>query len=210
MIKVIVADDHPLTREGVKQTLGEMLDVCVIGEVETGPELEDALLSRVPDILVLDIRMPGFNAVKEVPKLRTRYPKMKIVIMTAYPSQHFVQSLMTKVEGYLLKKEAPDVFAMAVREVSKDRRYYSDEALDLAYNGPQIPKLSEQELRSLELAEQGLTALAIARELYVSERSVETYLQDAYHKLGARNRAAAVAKAIRLGLLPDEMEEAMT
>ena len=101
MINVVVADDHPLTREGVKQALNNKPNIRVIGEAGTGPELESAL-RRVPDVLLLDIRMPEFDAIKQVPELRARYPQMKIVIMTAYESEFYAQALTEHVDGYLL------------------------------------------------------------------------------------------------------------
>jgi len=200
MIKVIVADDHPLTREGVKKALDEKPDIRVVGEAGTGPELE-AALTRVPDVLLLDIRMPEFDAVRQVPELRARYPEMKIVIMTAYESEFYAQALMGQVDGYLLKVERMDAFATAVREVSRGRKYFTDRALDLAYNSPEVPRLSERELEVLKLAARGLKTAAIAQELFVSNRTVETHIQDACHKLGVRGRTAAVAKAIEIGLI---------
>ena len=200
MINVIVADDHPLTREGVKQVLNDKPDIRVIGEAGTGPELESAL-RRVPDVLLLDIRMPEFDAIKQVPELRARYPQMKIVIMTAYESEFYAQALTEHVDGYLLKTERMDAFSTAVLEVSKGRKYFSDRALSLAFNSPEIPRLSERELEVLRLAARGLTTAGIAQELFISIRTVDTHIQDACHKLGVHGRTAAVAKAVDLGLI---------
>jgi len=200
MIKVIVADDHPLTREGVKKALNEKSDIRVVGEAGTGPELE-AVLARVPDVLLLDIRMPEFDAVGQVPELRARFPGMKIVIMTAYESEFYAQTLLGHVDGYLLKVERMDAFTTAVREVNKGRKYFSDRALNLAFNSPEVPKLSDREQDVLRLAARGLTTAGIAQELFISNRTVETYIQDACHKLGVRGRTAAVAKAMEIGLI---------
>jgi DNA-binding NarL/FixJ family response regulator len=200
MIKVIIADDHPLTREGVKRALDEKPDIRVVGEAGTGPELE-AALTHVPDVLLLDIRMPDFDAVMQVPELRARFPGMKIVIMTAYESEFYAQALMGHVDGYLLKVERMDAFATAVQEVSKGRKYFTDRALNLAFNSPEVPKLSEREMEVLKLAARGLKTTGIAQELFISNRTVETHIQDACHKLGVRGRTAAVAKAMEIGLI---------
>jgi DNA-binding NarL/FixJ family response regulator len=200
MIRVVVADDHPLTREGVKKALDEKPDIKVVGEAGTGPELE-AVLARVPDVLLLDIRMPGFDAVGQVPELRARFPGMKIIIMTAYESEFYAQTLIGHVDGYLLKVERMDAFATAVREVSKGRKYFSDRALNLAFNSPEVPKLSDRELEVLKLAARGLKTYGIAQELFISNRTVETHIQDACHKLGVRGRTAAVAQAMEIGLI---------
>jgi DNA-binding NarL/FixJ family response regulator len=200
MIKVIIADDHPLTREGVKKALDEKPDIRVVGEAGTGPELE-AALTHVPDVLLLDIRMPEFDAIGQVPQLRARFPGMKIVIMTAYESEFYAQALMGQVDGYLLKVERMDAFATAVQEVSKGRKYFTDRALNLAFNSPEVPKLSERELEVLKLAARGLKTTDIAQELFISNRTVETHIQDACHKLGVRGRTAAVAQAMEIGLI---------
>ncbi len=206
MIKVIVADDHPLTREGVKKALEEKRDIKVVGEAGTGPELE-AALARVPDVLLLDIRMPEFDAIGQVPELRTRFPGMKIVIMTAYESEFYAQALIGHVDGYLLKVERMDAFATAVQEVSKGRKYFTDRALNLAFNSPEVPKLSERETEVLRLAARGLKTTDIAQELFISTRTVDTHIQDACHKLGVRGRTAAVVKAIELGLISAGVRE---
>jgi DNA-binding NarL/FixJ family response regulator len=209
VIKVIVADDHPPTREGVKRALEEKPDIRVIGEVGTGPELKTAL-SRVPDVLLLDIRMPDFDAIQQVPQLRASFPDLKIVIMTAYESEFYAQTLMAYVDGYLLKVERMDAFATAVREVSKGRKYFSERALNLAFNRPEVPKLSERELEVLKLAARGLKTVGIAQELFISTRTVDTHIQDACHKLGVRGRTAAVAKAIEIGLIAPGAKEDLT
>jgi DNA-binding NarL/FixJ family response regulator len=208
MIKVVVADDHPLTREGVKTALNEKPGIRVVGEAGTGPELE-AALARVPDVLLLDIRMPEFDAVGQVPELRARFPGMKIVIMTAYESEFYAQALTGHVDGYLLKRERMDAFATAVQEVSKGRKYFTDRALDLAFNSPEVPKLSEREVEVLKLAGQGLKTSEIAQELFISNRTVESHVQVACQKLGVRGRTAAVVKAIEIGLISAGAREDM-
>jgi DNA-binding NarL/FixJ family response regulator len=200
MIEVIVADDHPLTREGVKKALDERPTVRVVGEAGTGPELEAALL-LAPDVLLLDLRMPEFDAITQVPGLRARFPGMKIVIMTAYESEFYAQALMAHVDGYLLKRESMDAFATAVQEVSRGRKYFSDRALDLAFNSPEVPKLSDRELEVLKLAALGLKTAEIAPEMFISSRTVESHIQVACQKLGVRGRTAAVVKAIEIGLI---------
>jgi DNA-binding NarL/FixJ family response regulator len=172
----------------------------VIAEAGTGPELEEAL-TRVPDVLLLDIRMPEFDALTQVPDLRARYPKMKIVIVTAYESEFFAQELTKHVHGYVLKSERMDAFATVVHEVSKGRKHFAERALELILNSPDIPRLSGRERDVLKLAAEGLTTVGIGQELFVSTRTVDSHVQNASHKLGVRGRTAAVAKAIELGLI---------
>ena len=206
MIRVVVADDHPPLREGVKHALNSDRGIRVVGEAGSGPELE-AALGLAPDVLLLDISMPDFNALEQVPRLRARYPEMKIVVVTAYDNETFVQRLMGEVHGYLLKEEDMDAYARAVHEVSKGRKYFTDRALDLALNSPELPRLSERELQVLGLAARGIKTADIAEELFISTRTVDSHVENACQKLGVRNRTAAVAKAIELELITAGMRE---
>ena len=202
----MVADDHPPLREGVKHALNSDRGIRVVGEAGSGPEL-DAALGLAPDVLLLDISMPDFNALEQVPRLRARYPEMKIVVVTAYDNETFVQRLMGEVHGYLLKEEDMDAYARAVHEVSKGRKYFTDRALDLALNSPELPRLSERELQVLGLAARGIKTADIAEELFISTRTVDSHVENACQKLGVRNRTAAVAKAIELELITAGMRE---
>ena len=206
MIRVVVADDHPPLREGVKHALNSDRGIRVVGEAGSGPEL-DAALGLAPDVLLLDISMPDFNALEQVPRLRARYPEMKIVVVTAYDNETFVQRLMGEVHGYLLKEEDMDAYARAVHEVSKGRKYFTDRALDLALNSPELPRLSDRELQVLGLAARGIKTADIAEELFISTRTVDSHVENACQKLGVRNRTAAVAKAIELELITAGMRE---
>lgn len=200
MIKVIIADDHPPAREGLKRVLNEKPDIQVVGEAGTGPELE-AALRRVPDVLLLDIRMPEFDAIRQVPELQARFPQMKIVIMTAYKNEFYAQKLIPQVDGYVLKIERLEAFAAAVQEVGRGGKHFTNPVLDLAFNSPQVPKLSDREGEVLRLVALGLTTAEIAPELFISTRTVESHIQEVCHKLGVRGRTAAVVKALELGLI---------
>jgi DNA-binding NarL/FixJ family response regulator len=200
MITVAIADDHPLAREGIKNALEHDPHIRVIAEAKSGLDLE-AALRPAPDVLILDIHMPGFKADTDVPRLQARYPEMKIVIVTASDSGTLVQRLMGTVHGYLLKSEDMDAYASVVHEVCSGRISFSKEAVELAVNTPQVPTLSERELEVLELAARGQKTPQIARQLYLSERTVESHLRSAAQKLGVYGRTAAVAKAVELKLV---------
>ena len=107
MIRVAIADDHPLAREGIKQALGRDPEIRVIGEAKSGSDL-DAMLQSIPDVLILDVHMPDFKADRDIPLLQSRYPGMKIVIVTASDSGTLVHRLMDSVQGYLLKSDDMD------------------------------------------------------------------------------------------------------
>ncbi len=200
MLTVVIVDDHPLAREGIRQALNRDPDIRVIGEAESGLDLE-AALRPIPDVLILDIHMPGFNADREVPRLHSQYPEMKIVIVTASNSGTLVQRLMGHVHGYLLKSEDMDAYSNVVQEVCSGRISFSKRAVDLAVNAPKLPDLSERELEVLALASRGQKTSQIANQMYLSERTVESHLRTAAQKLGVCGRTAAVAKAVELNLV---------
>ena len=200
MLTVVIVDDHPLAREGIRQALNRDPDIRVIGEAESGLDLE-AALRPIPDVLILDVHMPGFKADKQVPRLLSQYPEMKIVIVTASNSGTLVQRLMGHVHGYLLKSEDMDAYASVVHEVCSGRISFSKRAVDLAVNTPELPDLSERELEVLALASRGQKTAQIAKQMYLSERTVESHFRTAAQKLGVCGRTAAVAKAVELKLV---------
>jgi DNA-binding NarL/FixJ family response regulator len=207
VIKVVVADDHPPLREGVKQALNCAQDIHVVAEAGTGPELQAALRSH-PDVLLLDISMPQFDVFQELPRLRSEYPELKIVIVTAHDHASFVQRLLKDVHGYLLKEEGMDAYVRAVHAVRGGNSYFSDRVLTAALNSQESPKLTPRELNVLALAAQGLKTAEIAARLFISPRTVETHIENAGMKLGASNRTEAVAKALDLNLISVKAKDA--
>jgi DNA-binding NarL/FixJ family response regulator len=206
MIRIIVADDHPVPRAGIVQTISQDASIKVIGEASDGPEVWALLEERVPDVLLLDFNMPGFRAIQEVPDLLEHFPEMKILIVTAYSDEEYVRSLAEAgVDGYLLKDADADIFIEAVHDVAAGRTYFSSEIRHLLTGkGPDKPKLTAQEKAVLRLAGQGLTSDENARNLTISSSTVNFHVRNARYKLNAHSRTEAAVKALEMGLLKDE------
>ena len=203
MISVIIADDHPPLREGIKRRLEEQPDIRVIGEAGTGPELF-AMLSREPlsDVLVLDIRMPDFEAVPAIPGIRTLCPKMGILIVSAHDDPtHINQMMEAEVDGYVVKQEDMSIYATAIREIAAGRTYFSQRVFGVALDNHDAMTPSARELEVLTLVAKDATTDDIAKRLGISPRTVETYVKRICEKLGARTRAGAVGKAVQLGYI---------
>lgn len=203
MIRVVIADDHPPLREGIKQRLEQQPNVQVVGEAGTGPELY-AVLSQEPppDVLVLDIQMPDFEARQAIPEFKARYPKMGILIVTAYGDPRNITQMMdAEVDGYLVKQEDMGTYVRAIREIAAGRTHYSQSVFNVTREYAGITAPSSRELEVLALVTKGATTNEIALQLGISARTVETHLKRVYQKLGVNNRAAAVAKAVQLGHL---------
>lgn len=204
MITVLIADDHPPLREGIKQRLERQDDIRVVGEAGTGPELFVLLndASRSPDVLLLDIRMPEFDILKAIPKIRTRHPKTGILIVSAYDDHtHVNQLLDADVDGYLIKSEDMSTYVRAIRDVAAGRTHFSQRVFGLARATADLTRLSVREMEVLTFVARDATTQEIGASLGISPRTVETHIKRACQKLGVNSRAAAAAKAVQLGYI---------
>lgn len=206
MIKVLMADDHPPIRAGIREALNRDPDIEVVAEVADGRALLSAL-NLMPDVLLLDIYMPDFDAHTAVPRLRAKFPDIKIVIVTAHDDEANFQRLVKDVDGYLLKDEDLAVYARAVHDVYAGRTYYSQRVMTIALNGSEVPRLTDRELEVLEMAARGIKSPEIGNRLYISPRTVDAHIASACQKLEAPSRTAAVAKAMELHLISPKSQE---
>jgi DNA-binding NarL/FixJ family response regulator len=190
-------------RAGIRQTLEKAQDIRVIGEAGNGAELLELLAgSPTPDLLLLDIQMPDFDVFEAVPRLKTAYPRMKILIVTAHGDRTSVNRLVELgIDGYLLKEESLRTYPNVVRRVAEGEPYVSPGvvAAMLTRDSVTPPALSPRELQVLELVAQGLTSGEIGMSLGLSAKTVDTHAERVCRKLSANNRTAAVARAIELG-----------
>jgi len=204
MIKVMIAEDHPTTAAGIKEALREDLDIQVVGKVADGRELRAILAkSRPPDILLLDIKMPHFDILEEIPKFRRKHPQMKIVITTTYGDRRTVRRMLALgVDGYVVKGDRLNVYPRMIHETNEGRLYLSPSVTEYAVR-PETPPLdlSDRQKQILLLLAKDLTTNQIAEDLMVSVSSVNTHIKRAKEKLGVQNRAGAVIKAARFNLI---------
>jgi len=201
MIKVIVADDHPVVRQGILQQLSQVPDIQVINEAKDGPTLSVVLAKFPPDVLLLDISMPDFSAIEAVPLFHEKYPQMKILIVTGHGDEMHVQDMVKcNVDGYMVKDEHPDTYAKAIRDVCAGGGYYSEEIVPKALRQRKV-ELSAQQKQVLLMIALGDSAREIAKKLGVTEKTVRTHSTRMYKKLGVNNRAAALTRALKLKLI---------
>jgi DNA-binding NarL/FixJ family response regulator len=211
-IRVAIADDHPVVREGLAAMLETQPDLEVVGQAETGPEALALVASREPDVLLLDLEMPELDGVGVLRRLReTRSPTRAIVFTVFDTDERIIAAVEAGAAGYLLKG-APrgEVFA-AVRTVAAGgsllapvaasavlRRVRGEEALRAASTAPD---LTPRERSILEHLARGLANKQIAAALGISERTVKFHVSSVFEKLGAGNRTEAVARAAQAGLI---------
>lgn len=214
--RVIVADDHPLVRKGIIATLAGEADLEVIGEATDGLGVQNLGKKLQPDVLLLDLNMPGGSALETVAVIREQSPHTRIVILTAFDDLSSVRHMISAgVMGYLLKEEALSVVVQAIRTVMQGGKWFSEPVLmKLVNKSPEdlfalnrYVALNEREIHLLKLMAQGHSDYEIGQVLGLAERTVRHYLRAIYDKLGVRSRVEAAVQAVRLGLLDGEKVE---
>jgi two-component system, NarL family, response regulator DevR len=210
-IRVLIVDDHPIVRQGVKSVLANHSDIEVVGEADGAASLFANLTSLKPDVVLLDIRMPGQSGIEITQRLKREHPEVKVILLSTYDDEEFLfGALRAGAEGYLLKSASNEVLADSIRQVGRGERLLSPslvskvmrEFKDLAKEKTRTDSgLTDQELQVLQMIAEGATNKEIAEKLYWSEVTVKRKVQDILEKMGVANRAQAVAEAGKRGLL---------
>jgi DNA-binding NarL/FixJ family response regulator len=201
MIHVIIADDHSLIRYGIRLAFAEDPNLSLIGEAATGTEALQLCQKLLPDILLLDINMPGPSPVELVKTLKASCPKTKIIILTAFDNEIYVRNLyQLGIKGYILKDEATDVLSEAIRSVMAGRPWFSESISQKISTTTLVEDmLSDRELEVLELVGAGKTNEQIGENLCLSERTIRYHIENIMHKLHVSNRVEAFALASERG-----------
>ena len=204
-IALVIADDHTLVRDGIRQFLEQEPDLCVVGEAATGDEAL-ALCARLqPDVVLLDLRLPGRSGIRVLAELRERCPRTRFVILSAFDDEEYVvAALEAGAAGYLLKTiRAPDLVAMVRRAHAGELVFPPTLATRIAAcHRRQQRRLSVREADVLGLLALGLPNKLIARRLGISGRTVENHLRRVFDKLGVGSRTEAVLVAMQRHLVP--------
>ncbi len=209
-IRLILADDHVLVRKGIRQFLEEAGNIEILGEAGNGAEALQLIEKLQPDVAVLDVRMPQMSGVEAARIIKSRFPAVKVLILTAYDDDpHIFTLLQTGVDGYLLKTADPDELIRAVETVYRGDSVLSPEIThtvmrQMAKGKPgqapdQLETLTDRELEVLRLAAQGLTNKAIGAALSISHRTVQGHLENIFSKLHVASRTEAVTEGLRRG-----------
>ena len=208
-IRVMVVDDHPIVRQGVRSLLSNYADLEIVGEADGGLTALRHAADLLPNVILLDIRMPGESGIDLVKRLRQTAPAAKILMLTSFDDQEYVTgALRAGAHGYVLKSISDETLVKAIRAVHFGERVLSPQVLDQMIQHlttdalePRIVDLTEEERDILRLLAGGASNAEIASELYMSETSVKRKLQDVFEKLAVHSRAQAAAEAVRRHLI---------
>jgi DNA-binding NarL/FixJ family response regulator len=205
-LKVVIADDHRLTLDGVRRTLEAVDDIAVVGTASSGSQVLPLVKRTLPDMVLLDIRMPGIDGITCLELLRKSHPDVKVVMLSAYSDRDQVQTALSRgASAYIAKSVNPADLPSALRQVFEGTVYH---AIGIAQcdesSGPEAD-LTERELTVLRALARGLSNKAIGHEFWVTEQTVKFHLGNIYRKLGVQNRTAAVHYAHQHGLVENRI-----
>lgn len=201
-ISVLIADDHKIVRMGLKAMFAQEKDIRVVGEAEDGNAALAGARKLRPDVVVMDLMMPGLDGIEATAELVRKIPDTRIVILTSFStSDGIVRALEAGAMGAVLKTSDDSSLLTAIRAVADGRRFVSPEISQLIQNDPPAQHLSSRQEEVLHSIIRGLTNRDIAVQLGISEARVEEHVNAILQKINAANRAEAVAIAMRKHLL---------
>ncbi|GAB2974801.1 response regulator [Saccharothrix stipae] len=205
MISLLIVDDHPVVRDGLRGMFGADPRFEVVGEAGDGAEAVSVAERLRPDVILMDLRMPGTDGVAAIKELAKRGVPSRVLVLTTYDTDsHVLPAIEAGATGYLLKEAPRAELVRAVEAAARGQAVLSPTVATRLLGQVRKPApapLSQRELEVLELIAQGSTNREAARRLYISETTVKTHLLHVYAKLGVNDRAAAVAAAFSRGYL---------
>lgn len=209
MIKVLIADDHTVVRQGLKQILSDDPQLAVVGEAADGNEVLTALETLSVDALVLDITMPGRNGLDVLKEVKRKRPTLPVLVLSMHPEDQFaIRILRAGAAGYITKESAPEELVGALRKVCSGGKYVSPQLAEkLAVfigdetTGPAHEKLSDREFEVLRMLALGKTVTEVAEELLLSVKTVSTYRSRVLEKMKMTSNADLTRYALQNGLI---------
>jgi two-component system, NarL family, invasion response regulator UvrY len=209
MIRILIADDHTVVREGLKQIISETPDMSIADEAVDGHEVLNKALKNDYDVVVLDITMPGVNGLDVLKQLKSQKPKLPILVLSVHPEEQYaLRVLKVGASGYLTKEGASDELVAAIRKVSSGKKYITPSLAErMAYNleidaeKPLHESLSDREYQVLCMIAAGRTPKEISERLFLSGKTVSTYRARILEKMNMKNNAELIYYAIKHGLV---------
>jgi DNA-binding NarL/FixJ family response regulator len=209
MIKILIADDHAVVREGVKHILSEMPDMVIAGEAGKGQEVLEKVGKNEYDLILLDIAMPGRDGLEILKDLKLQKPKLPVLILSMFPEEQYaLRALKSGASGYLTKDSIPDELIKAIQKIVRGGKYISSSfsekmlfSFDRDAEKPLHETLSDREYQVMRMIASGKTLKEIADELALSVKTVSTYRSRILDKTGMKNNVELTHYAVKHRLL---------
>ena len=212
-IRVMIADDHKLFREGIKALLAITDDIEIVGEAEDGDAALKKSRELEPDVILMEINMPGMNGIRVTEQILEKHPQTRIIMLTMLEDDASIfHAMRAGARGYLLKGADPDEMLSVIRAVAEGQalfgpaiatrlmNYFKELGVKSAAPGTPFPELTERELEILRLISQGLNNQKIAQKLVLSHKTVRNHITNIFSKLQVADRAQAIVRAREAGL----------
>lgn len=213
VIKIAIADDHKIFRDGIRMALKDRDYLKILWEAEDGKDLMHKMELKKPDVLLMDIRMPEIDGINAIPRLRKEYDNVKIIILTMYDDQEMITKMMEMgANAYLTKTTDPDEIYQAILTCMNEDFYFNDKVnmavlsklqtkRQVRQYYPQPAKFTEKEIKILKLLAEDKTTEEISKEVFLSPRTVETIRQSMKTKVGAKTIAGLIMYGMRNRLI---------
>ena len=209
-MKVLIADDHPVVREGLSAMLNRQPDIEVVGEAENGRECVEKARKLRPDIVLMDLRMPEMDGVEAMRQIAATNPEVRFIVLTTYDNDEYIfKGIEAGARAYLLKDSPREELFKAIRAVHRGESLIQpavagkvlDRFAELSRQVKAPEALSDREVEVVKLIAEGTANKEIAVSLHISESTVKTHIQTIFQKLGVSDRTGAVTQAIRKGII---------
>ena len=212
MIRLFIADDHELFREGLRSLLSREKDIEIVGSASDGLEAVNAVRQLKPEVVLMDVTMPNMNGIQATEKICSEFPEIAVIVISMHNDRRFIaEALKAGARGYVLKESSPELMLDAIRSVSRKEIYLSPKVctvlvgdyLRLLRNEDVVcaSPLSEREIEVLQLLVKGRNSKQVADALFISKNTVDTHRRRIMDKLGCESMAELTKYAIREGFL---------
>jgi len=209
MIKILIADDHTIFREGLKHILAEYSDLVVVDEARNGQEVLEKVWNKEYDMVLLDISMPGMTGLDVLKRLKKEKPKLAVLVLSMHPEEQYaVRVLKSGASGYLTKESATDELITAIRKISQGRKYITSSlaerlalGLEMDSEKPLHETLSDREYQVLLMIASGKSITQIAKELFLSVKTVSSHRSHIMEKMKMKTNAELTHYVIKHNLL---------
>src|SRR6201987_610082 len=207
-MRVVIADDHKLIVEGIKRALEESSDFEVVGEASSGSQVLPLINRTKPDLVLLDLRMPGAAGLTSLSRIRKQHPDVKVVILSVSTDENVIQSVLKRgASAYIVKTINPIDLPSALRQAVDGTVYSAIGLPDPGESAARAAGLTERETAILAALARGLSNEAIGKELWVAEQTVKFHLTNIYRKLGVSNRSEASPLSSQNGLVESPIDD---